>query len=191
MYENYTSYFVFSNMLTSTCFVACLLHDQPAVPRSAAILNSYTHEPLFLLIGLRQGSILSFQLTTSVSEEDDENIIFADKQPHLHKAGARAVRLSPSCHQLNHGVYALSDQLWKLTCSKRNRIEMEQILLPKFDRSIDAFTSFDCGLPTLFNTGEPLAVIADGKLQMYQLSLRSQTNTYKIHLDEVHLNNLC
>jgi hypothetical protein len=162
-------------------FVACLSPGQFTIPRSAAILNSTTHEPLFLLVGLRQGSILSFKLNTSASED----IILADKRPHLYNIGARAVRLSPSSHRLNNGIYALSDQLWKLTCSKRNRVEMEHILLPKFERTIDAFASFDCGLPLLFNTGEPLAVIVDSKLQVYQLSLSSETNTYKIHLNEV------
>jgi hypothetical protein len=123
-------------------------------------------------------------------KDDGDHAILADKQPHLHNIGARAVRLSPSYHQLSNGVYALSDQLWKLTCSKRNRIEMEHILLPKFHRAIDAFASFNCGLPLLCNTAEPLAIVADGKLQVYQLNLQGQTNTHKIQLYEVYLNEL-
>lgn len=62
---------------------------------------------------------------------------------------------------------------------------MEHILLPKFNNSIDAFAPFDCDLPLLHTTGEPLAVVADGKLRIFQLGLKSQTNTYKINLGEV------
>lgn len=131
------------------------------------------------MVGLRQGSILSFKI-------DLDKGAISDKRPHLHNIGSRAVRLSP-LYQSKNAVYALSEQLWRITCSERSELVMEHILLPKFSKFIDAFAPFDCDLPLLHTTGEPLAVVADGKLQIFQLSLQSQTNTFKINLGEVNI----
>ncbi|KAI8087082.1 hypothetical protein BDF21DRAFT_335129, partial [Thamnidium elegans] len=149
---------------------------QFTVPHSGAVIHSPSNGPLYFLLGLRQGSILSFKV-------DLNNTIVFDKRPHLHNIGSRAVRLSPQ-YQSTDAVYALSEQLWRLTCFDTKQLEMEHILLPKFNNSIDAFAPFDCDLPLLHTTGEPLAVVADGKLRIFQLGLKSQTNTYKINLGE-------
>jgi hypothetical protein len=143
------------------------------------VINSSTlDEPLYFLIGLRQGSILSFKMDLT------SNIIILDKRPHLHNIGSRAVRLSP-IYESKSAVYALSEELWRMACSETNQLEMEHILLPKFNKSTDAFAPFDCDLPLLHTTGEPLAVVADDKLHIFQLGLKGQTNTYKINLGEV------
>lgn len=164
-------------MLIFNLFLGCLSPGQFTVPHSAAIIHSTTDEPLYFLVGLRQGSILSFKV-------DLKDTILTKERPHMHNIGSRAVRLSPQ-YQSKNALYALSEQLWRMTCSDKNQLEMEHILLPKFSKSIDAFAPFDCDLPLLHTTGEPLAVVADGKLQIFQLSLKSQTNTYKINLGEV------
>lgn len=123
--------------------------------------------------------MLSFKMGS-----DNSDVIILDKRPHLHNVGSRAVRLSP-LYQSKSAVYASSEELWRMTCSETNQLEMEHILLPKFSKSIDAFAPFDCDLPLLHTTGEPLAVVADNKLQIFQLGFNSQTNTYKISLGEV------
>ena len=163
---------------TNNFFKACLTPGQFAVPHSSAIIHSFSDEPYFFLVGLRQGSVLSFKMDIHT------NKLISDDRPHLHNIGSRAVRLSP-LYQCKDAVYALSEQLWKLTGSERNELEMEHILLPKFNQSVDAFTAFDCDLPLLHTTGEPLAVVADDKLQIFQLGFQSQTNTFKINLGEV------
>lgn len=161
---------------SQTLDLSCLSPGQFTVPHSSAVVNSVSDEPFYFLVGLRQGSILSFKI-------DLDKGVISDKRPHLHNIGSRAVRLSP-LYQSKNAVYALSEQLWRITCSERSELVMEHILLPKFSKFIDAFAPFDCDLPLLHTTGEPLAVVADGKLQIFQLSLQSQTNTFKINLGE-------
>lgn len=163
---------------TKTISIAYLSPGQFAVPHSSAIINSTLDEPYYFLVGLRQGSVLSFEVST------DKSTIISDKRPHLHHIGSRAVRLSPQ-YQSKNACYALSEQLWRMTCSDRYQLEMEHILLPRFCKSINAFAPFDCDLPLLHTTGEPLAIVADDKLQIFQLGLKSQINTFKINLGEV------
>lgn len=93
------------------------------------------------------------------------------------KVGQSAVKLV-SCQ---NGIYALSGQLWRLFCDNEETVYLDRILVPNFD-SINTFCLFDCDLPTLY--GERIALYADYKLQMFELSPQRQLSTRKIELKD-------
>ncbi|KAI8354154.1 mono-functional DNA-alkylating methyl methanesulfonate N-term-domain-containing protein [Blakeslea trispora] len=160
--------------------LACSPAKEFSVPNSAAVLKSVdSRNSLYIIVGLKQGDLLSFKVNDSILTEDT---LIQKKQPYLHSIGSQAVKLFSS---FKNNMYALSDQLWRLSCSDKDCIELEQVLLPRFHRSIDAIACFDADMPLLCQTGDPLAVFADDKLHMFQLNLESKINTNKIHLGQM------
>ncbi|KAI8072257.1 uncharacterized protein B0P05DRAFT_473866, partial [Gilbertella persicaria] len=146
------------------------------VVNSATLLeSSVLRQPLYFITGLRQGDLFSFKIN---HDPLDEAIVV--KQPYSHNIGSRAVKLLCG----HSGVYALCEQLWRLTCSIKDRIQLEQVLLPKFDRFMNTIAPLDCDVPLLWNTGESFAVFADDRLYLFQLSLESKINTNKIYLGQ-------
>ncbi|KAI8377233.1 mono-functional DNA-alkylating methyl methanesulfonate N-term-domain-containing protein [Choanephora cucurbitarum] len=159
--------------------LACSSAKECSIPNSVAILKSaHSTKPIYLIVGLRQGDLLSFKVNDGLLMEE---VLVQKKQPYLHAIGSQTVKLF-SCSR--NGIYALSEQLWRLTCSDKDRIELEQVLLPRFQRSIDTIVCFDADMPLLRQTGNPLAVFADDKLHMFQLNLESKINTNKIQLGQ-------
>ncbi|KAI9473855.1 MAG: hypothetical protein EXX96DRAFT_488755, partial [Benjaminiella poitrasii] len=169
------------------------------IPHSVAFLNSIVGDPLYLLVGSRQGSILCLDVNITLTK-DDESIVSTclnNRLPHVYNIGFREVKLSISCYEGNRAVYALSEQLWKITATanqdnNRNiNIQIDPILLPKFQKgSIDAFVPIDYNSLLLQQEQRPpfnnsaIATVVDNKLQLFQLKLKSRTNTTKIKLGE-------
>lgn len=142
-----------------------------------SLLRSQDGQHGYLIIGLRQGSFLTFKL-----EDLMESM---KKRPQLFNIGTFPVRLFLSSHeQTPNSMYALSEELWKLTCTATGGIELDHILLPRFRGRIDAFAPFNCGI--YGQIGESVAIVVDSKLQVYQLDLESRKNTHQIFLGEVH-----
>lgn len=100
-----------------------------------------------------------------------------DQISQILKVGQSAVKLVP-CQD---GIYALSGQLWKLFCDDEETVHLDRVLVPKFD-SINTFCLFDCDLPTLY--GERIALYADYRLHMFELSPERQISTRKIELKD-------
>ena len=160
--------------------LACSPAKEFSVPNSAAVLKSAdSRNSLYIIVGLKQGDLLSFKVNDGTMMED---MLVQKKQPYLHSIGSQPIKLILSPR---NGMYALSEQLWRLSCSDKDCIELEQILLPRFHRSIDTIACFDADMPLLRQTGNPLAVFADDKLHMFQLNLESKINTNKIQLGQV------
>lgn len=148
-----------------------------AVPHSAAIVYSLRvpDMPLRFLVGSHQGSLLSFRIPPTGSD------IISSEQPLIYTIGTLAVRLSPASHKDNI-VYILSNQLWQLRCNSNDILKLEQILLPKFSKPIDAFAPFNCDFQS---QGESVAVIADDKLHIFNLNQKGHMNTRRIMLEQV------
>ncbi|KAG0749099.1 hypothetical protein G6F57_004890 [Rhizopus arrhizus] len=147
-----------------------------AVPHSAAIVYSLRvpDMPLRFLVGSHQGSLLSFRIPPTGSD------IISSEQPLIYTIGTLAVRLSPASHKDNI-VYILSNQLWQLRCNSNDILKLEQILLPKFSKPIDAFAPFNCDFQS---QGESVAVIADDKLHIFNLNQKGHMNTRRIMLEQ-------
>ncbi|CAO3622874.1 unnamed protein product [Mucor fragilis] len=136
------------------------------VPCSVAVISSW------LVFGLRQGSILCMPI-----DFGQESIHLESQALQIIRVGQSAVDLLP-CQD---GIYALSGQLWKISCNVDENIHLDRVLVPKFE-FINAFCLFDCGLPTLY--GEHITLIADDKLHMFALSPEIQLDTRKIELKD-------
>ncbi|KAG1041169.1 hypothetical protein G6F43_012146 [Rhizopus delemar] len=147
-----------------------------AIPHSAAIVYSLRvpDMPLRFLVGSHQGTLLSFRIPPTGSD------IISSEQPLIYSIGTLAVRLSPASHK-DHIVYILSNQLWQLRCNNNDILKLEQILLPKFSKPIDAFTPFNCHFQS---QGESVAVIADDKLHIFNLNQKGHMNTRRIMLEQ-------
>ncbi|CAO3696541.1 unnamed protein product [Rhizopus stolonifer] len=159
------------------------IHQKPSsyeelnIPHSIAIVySSRTPDtPLRFLVGTHHGLLLSFRILPATS-----NKIISDEPPLIYNVGHLAVRLSSSCHR-NDIAYALSSQLCQIRSNSDDTIRLEKVLLPQFNRPIDAFVSFDCGLDL---SEESVAVVADGKLHVYILNQMGDINSRRIPLNQ-------
>ncbi|GAN02173.1 hypothetical protein MAM1_0018d01614 [Mucor ambiguus] len=152
--------------LTNFTYAALQEPGSFTVPFSAAVLSSW------LVLGLQQGSILCMPINF-----DQESIHLESRASHIIHVGQSAVGLV-SCED---GIYALSGQLWKISCTVDDNIHLDRVLVPKFD-FINSFCLFDCGLRTLY--GERIALIADDKLRVFALGPDTQLTTRKIELKD-------
>ncbi|KAL7315026.1 hypothetical protein PS15m_006533 [Mucor circinelloides] len=136
------------------------------VPYSAAVVSSW------LVFGLRQGSLLCMPINS-----DQERGYLDSQASQIIRVGQSAVTLVP-CQD---GVYALSGQLWKISCTMDENIHLDRVLISNFE-NINAFCLFDCGLPSLY--GERVALVADDKLHTFDLCPETQLSTRKIELKD-------
>ncbi|KAG1176243.1 hypothetical protein G6F70_003534 [Rhizopus microsporus] len=147
-----------------------------AVPHSVGILCSprIPDMPFYFLLGIRQGSILSFRLHYTT-----HRLTLSDEPPSIYTLGSLAVSLTVCLAK--DTIYALSNQLWQLRCNSSNVIETEQVLLQGFDRAPDAVAFFNWGIET---KDETLALVADDRLHLFQLSPNSRLNFHNVELGQ-------
>lgn len=131
--------------------------------------------PFYLLLGIRQGSILSFRLHYTT-----HRLTLSDEPPSIYTLGSLAVSLTVCLAK--DTIYALSNQLWQLRCNSSNVIEIEQVLLQDFDRPPDAVVFFNWGIET---KDETLAIVADDRLHLFQLNPNSRLNFHNVELGQV------
>ncbi|KAL9547920.1 hypothetical protein MBANPS3_005939 [Mucor bainieri] len=142
------------------------------VPFSAVVLSSW------LVLGLRQGSVLCLAINF---DQESIHVESSSSSPQhasqIFDVGQSAVDLVP-CED---GIYALSGLLWKITCTVDDAVRLDRVLVPKLG-FINAFCLFDCGLSTAYS--ERIALMADDKLHMFDLSPDTQLTTHKIELKD-------
>ncbi|KAI8992217.1 hypothetical protein BDB01DRAFT_420514 [Pilobolus umbonatus] len=110
---------------------------------------------------------MTFMLTN-----DTESVIQTTTPASIHRIGSLPVYFPPS--ENSQSVYALSEELWRIRYLEK--IEMEQVLLPKFNRPISSFA--------FFIRSELLAVIADDRLHVFKLGTLNGVNIQKMKLGE-------
>ncbi|KAI8984377.1 hypothetical protein BDF20DRAFT_934964 [Mycotypha africana] len=156
--------------------------DVYSVPSSMAMLQTPTREKSYLLVGLKQGSILTFQLI--MSDQGTPNLkLMQDTCFSILNIGTCSVHLTP-CLQNDLSIYALSDDLWKISCCDIDKLSTDRVLLPKFNSSVDAFIPLGCDSDSNIYADETAALLVDDKLHIFQLSINAKMNTSKIRLGE-------
>ncbi|KAI8140544.1 hypothetical protein BJV82DRAFT_520091 [Fennellomyces sp. T-0311] len=154
-----------------------------AVLHSATILTAdatpeLKYEPQrFLLLGLRQGTILSFRMAV----EGDQRLLY-DVPPAVLRLGTCAVQFDKGS-ATSDSILALSDRLWRIRYSNicPQLLEIEPVLLPNFSSSVESMVSFTLDRD---NTIQALGVVADGFFHILKLSSKCTIGTRKISIGE-------
>ncbi|KAI9276361.1 mono-functional DNA-alkylating methyl methanesulfonate N-term-domain-containing protein [Sporodiniella umbellata] len=140
----------------------------------ATIFSSRTYDkPLKLLVGTRWGFLLSFSILPSSQS------IISDLPSRVWSIGDLPVRLSTSFYRLDI-VYALSSHMCQVRSDSNESVDLERVLLPSFDRPVDAFSSFGCEN----SLQESIAIVADGKLHILLLDQEPGLNSSKTILGQ-------
>ena len=183
--------------------------DMGVVPHSITVLygdvddNNYNagspltldeqkqNEPCFLLVGLRQGTLISFSLNSNSQEL--HQLLSDNTWSAVLSIGTCAIEFdtndSSTIMKKNRDtVLAFSDRLWRIKYNSicPQLLEVEPVLLPNFtsSTSVESVISL-VGTSMNQKIGQVVGVIADGYFHLLYISSKCSISTRKITIGEV------